>query len=74
MRTIGQGDKVYVVMAHNRVFSWQNAPSFEAIVEYTPTAPGDTWHFDVDGKTIIINPQASDFVGLELIEKAERPL
>jgi len=72
-KPIKQGDEVIVVLSQNCWFEFQTGPSFLAKVDYLPTAPGDTWHFDVKGKTIIINPMSSEFVGMELYEEEELP-
>lgn len=67
-----EGDFVKVVMARNDVFSWQVAPSFNVKIVSRPRDTGDVWEFEVllcEGYIYLaINPQCSEFVGLETHE------
>ena len=64
-----QGDKVIVHMSDNCF----GACNFKAVIQYTPTAPGDLWYLHATiykghEKDIVINSQSSVFIGFEIVE------
>ena len=76
-RGVVTGDEVAVMMDMKR-FPWQRGPSFDAIVEHVPQDTGDCFQFRVHDpdaidnvRHIVINPNASAFVGMEVFPDGE---
>jgi hypothetical protein len=64
-RRFQTGDTVTVCMARNDCFPFQSSPRFEATITYIPGATGDCWQVveAENGFVVLINPEASDFIG-----------
>lgn len=70
------GDIVDVIFTRNNILDWQESPTIgDCIVTKIPFATGDTFGFRyelVDDELIrdfFINPNCSEFVGVEFIRK-----
>jgi hypothetical protein len=67
------GDMVTVIMSNKNYFSFQVAPRITGcIIKHPPADVGDSWYFKVRDteKEFSVNPNSSDFVGVELEKKA----
>lgn len=69
-------DLVDVTFTRNNIFEWQESPTIaDCIVTKTPSATGDTFGFrtidEINEMTrdFFINPNCSEFVGIEFIRK-----
>jgi len=70
------GDRVWVHFSRNNIYKFQDSPSIEAHINYTPQDVGDYLGFyAINSKDIFtVNPNCSEFIGMELIEEAETKL
>ena len=73
MKVIGFGDMVTVILSNKNHFSFQDGPRIKGcMVEHCAQDVGDLWKFSVNNEKVFsINPNSSDFGGLELEKKKE---
>jgi len=71
-----EGDIVDVIFTRNDIFDWQESPTIgDCVVTKVPSAAGDTFGFrytipdDEIVRDFFINPNCSEFVGIEFIRQ-----
>lgn len=65
-----RGSKVIVYTTEN-IFPWQSENRFVAKIMHTPQDVGDNYKFEVNGRTVKINPVSSSFIGYVYVKTNE---